>query len=113
MRSIKSGRVASECPVWQPPAAGHSLWGQCPCRRPDDRPSSPCSACPLQGRHLQKPGGRLHLTRWAAGADGGADQPATWARARGRVWILTPELQGQKLAALGSYKNGKSRFFTM
>lgn len=42
---------------------------------------------------------------------GGAGQVATWARAQEGGWILTRELKGHKLAALRSYKNGKSRFF--
>lgn len=41
----------------------------------------------------------------------GTDQVATWARAQEGGWILTLELKGHKLAALTSYKNGKSRFF--
>lgn len=64
------------------------------------------ATCKSLGAVSVRPAGQLEPT-------GDADQLATWARARKRGWVLTLKLQGQKLAALGSYKNGKSRFFTI
>lgn len=72
----------------------------------------------LQGSHLQNLGGlsippaaQLELNGGLDG--GGSDRVATWARAQERGWVLTLELKGHQLAALRSYKNGKSRFFMM
>lgn len=68
---------------------------------------------PLQGSHLPEPGRTISIRPAEHLDPRGGGSAGSWARAQEPGWVLTLELTGQTLAALGSYKNGKSRFFTM
>lgn len=77
------------------------------------RQASPCSVILYKAATCKHPERSIsiqpaeHLDPRGSGSAGG------WTRAQEPGWVLTPELKGQTLAALSSYKNGKSRFFIM
>lgn len=108
-RNIRSQRVVHA-------AATHSVpWlleSVCPCRGPEDRPPLLCSSFTRQTpAKTWGPSASDLLSNW--NQSGEVNRLAAWARAQESGGILTPELKGHTLAALGSYKNGKSRFFTI
>lgn len=95
--SITCWRLASGCPMWQPPLVCDGSWSPCPCRHSDGRPRLALLA-PYKPASCRNLGScvSIRLAEQLELTGGTRMGLAAWARAQEHGWILTPELKGQK-----------------